>query len=74
MVYTCKNPWLLKGHSLWLTCAEFKSAKTHFTATKTYKYWSSFDKKIQCQCNEAEKSSIIVIPPGAQDPNLKKSA
>ena len=30
--------------------------------------------QLQCQCNKTEKSSIFAIPPGAQDPNLKKSA
>ena len=47
-----------------------KSAKTHFTATETYKYWSSFDKSN----NASKKSFIVVIKPGTQDTNLKKSA
>ena len=64
----------LKGHCHGLTCAEFKSAKTHFTATKTYKYWSSFDKNDNASVMKLKKSSIIVIPPKAQDPNLKTSA
>ena len=66
---------LLKGHCHGLTCVEFKSAKTHFTATETYKYWSSFDKNYNASLMKLKKlSSIILIPPGAQDSNLKKSA
>ena len=41
---------------------------------ETYKYWSSFDKNYNASVMKLKKSSIIVIPPGAQDPNLKKSA
>ena len=63
-----------KGYCHGLTCAEFKNAKTNFTATETYKYWSSFDKNYNASVMKLKKSSIIVIPPGAQDPNLKKSA
>ena len=51
-----------------------KSAKTHFRATETYKYWSSFDKNYNASVMKLKKSSIIVIPLGAQDPNLKKLA
>ena len=64
----------LKGHCHGLTCAEFESAKTHFTATETYKYRSSFDKNYDTSVIRLKKSSLIGIPPGAQNPNLKKSA
>ena len=64
----------LRGHCHGLTCAEFKSAKTHFTAAETSKYWSSFDKNYNASVMKLKKGSIIVIPPGAQDSNLKKSA
>ena len=62
----------LKGHCHGLTCAEFKSAKTHFTAMETYKYWSSFDKNYNAIVMKLKKCSIIVIPPGAQDPTRKR--
>ena len=64
----------LKGHCHGLTCTEFKRAKTHFAATETYKYWSSFDKNYNASVMKLKKNSIIVIPPGVQGPNLKKSA
>ena len=51
-----------------------KSAKTHFTATETYKYWSTFDKSNNASTMKLKKSSIIVLKPGTQDTNLKKSA
>ena len=35
---------------------------------------SSFDKNYNASVMKLKKSFIIVIPPGAQDPNLKKSA
>ena len=41
---------------------------------ETYIYWSSFDKNYNASEMRLRKSSIIVIPPGAQDPSLKKSA
>ena len=66
----------LKGTLSRAALQKLKSAKTHFTATKAYKYWSSFD-TINANYNTSvmklKKSSIIVIPSGAQDPNLKKS-
>ena len=65
---------ILKGHCQGLTCAEFKSAKTHLTATETYKYWSSFDKNYNASVMKLKKRSIIVVPPGAQVPNLKTLA
>ena len=64
----------LKGHCHGLTCAEFKTTKTHFTATETDKYWSNFDQNYNASVMKLKKSYIIVIPPGAQDRNLKKSA
>ena len=36
--------------------------------------WSSFDKNYYAGVMKLKKCSIIVIPPGAQNPNLKKSA
>ena len=53
---------------------KFKISKTHLTATKTYKYWSSFDKNYNVSVMKLKKSAIIVVPPRAQDPNLEKSA
>ena len=45
----------LKGHCHGLICAEFKSAKTHFTAMETYKYWSSFDKNYNASVMKLKK-------------------
>ena len=53
---------------------KIKSAKHILQQWKTYKYWSSFDKNYNASVMKLKKSSIIVIPTGAQDPNLKKSA
>ena len=47
---------------------------THFTATETYKYWSSFEKNYNASVKKLNESYIIVTPPGAQYSNLKKSA
>lgn len=41
---------------------------------ETYEYWSSFVKIYNASVMEAENSSIIVIPLGAQGLQLKKSA
>ena len=51
---------------------KFKSAKT-FYSNGNLQILVQFWQKLQFQCNDAEKSSIV-IPPGAQDPNLEKSA
>ena len=38
---------------------------------ETYKNWSRFDKNYNASVMKLKKSSIIVIPPGAQDLNWK---
>ena len=47
-----------------------KSAKTHFTATETYKYRSSFDKSNNASTMKLKKSFIIVIKPGTQEKSV----
>ena len=71
-------PWLeprpFKGTLSQASLQKLKSAKTHFTAMETYKYWPSLDKNYNASIMKLKKRPIIVIPTGAQDPNLKKSA
>ena len=64
----------LKGTLSLASLQKFKISKTHFTETETYKLWFSFDKNHNVSVMKLKKCSISVIPPGAQDPNLKKSA
>ena len=74
LVVLCYGNWA-KGTLSRSSLHKFKNAKTRFTATETYKHWSSFDKN--CNHNASvmmlKKHSITVITPGVQDPNLKKS-
>ena len=52
----------LKGHCHEHRFKNLRGQKNHFTATGTYKYWSSFDKNCSASVMKLKKSSIIVIP------------
>ena len=69
-VYT--SYYAVKGTLSRASLQIFKNAKTHFTATETYEYCSSFVKNYNASVMKLKKSSITVIPPGAQDRNVKK--
>ena len=64
----------LKGYCHGLTFAEFRSAKHILQQWRPTNTGPVFKKNYNASVMKLKKSAIIVIPPGAQDPNLKKSA